>query len=316
MDYRCQNDELFLIPKVVDGKLCDSNTKKYKVKSLKQISGTKFPDYDEIVFEKENIIRPAEIKFITSKFNYHKDPKYKSDYLKFINQKGFIICVKHDELPQGIDLSSKIDIFQIDYFNFIEYCKENFSLLFSRQIDLHVHKNIWLMYASSNFYDEINNIKPAVITKRWAPSQNLGNLEIGIGDIILLFKCKGINRITSQKYFLENKRTPHPELVISNLNILKVTSNIFSREEYCIKNKFDFNDYLWPDEIKNGPKWKRIFDFDIIKKIEQPISLSDLYKSSEKSKIISTFFCEVFQSPNLGRKIEEEDYVNLLEYLI
>lgn len=65
MDYRCQNGELFLIPKIIDGKLYDSNTKKYKVKYLKQISGTKFPDYDEVIFEKGNKIRPAEIKFIS-----------------------------------------------------------------------------------------------------------------------------------------------------------------------------------------------------------------------------------------------------------
>ena len=172
------------------------------------------------------------------------------------------------------------------------------------------------MYASSNFYKEINNVKPAIITKRWAPSQNLGNLEIGIGDIIILFNCKGINRIVSQKYFLANQRAPHPDLIIHSLNILKVTSNIFSREEYCYKNGYSYDDYLWPDEIKNGPKWKRIFDFELIKTIDKPINLLDLYKNSDKSKITSTFFCQVFQSPNLGRKIDEENYVDLLEYLI
>ena len=87
MNYRCQNGGLFLIPKIIDGKLYDSNARKYKVKSLKQISGTKFPDYDEVVFEKGNNVRPAEIKFITSKFNYHKEKKYALDYSNFFKSK-------------------------------------------------------------------------------------------------------------------------------------------------------------------------------------------------------------------------------------
>jgi hypothetical protein len=308
--------DLFLYPIIKDGKLLDINNRGEKVINYKQISGTRFPDIDEIQFYKQKNIRPAEVKFVTSKFNYHNEKKYAKDYKMFNKQHGVIICVKHDFLPKGMRLNDSIDVYQIDYIDFIQYCKENFALLISRQIDLHFHKNIWIMYASSNFYNEVGGIKPGLITKRWAPSQNLGNLAVGIGDIILFIKCKGINRIQSQKYFLANSRVPHPELFIENMVITKVNSDILSREEYCYKNKIDYNTPLWPDEVKKGAKWKRIFEFDIIKNIHKPIFLNQLYNSSEKGKCVATFLTEVFQKPELARKIKEEDYIKLLEYIV
>lgn len=172
------------------------------------------------------------------------------------------------------------------------------------------------MYASSNFFNQEDDILPANQTKRWAPSQNLGNLEIGIGDIILFIRCKGVNRIQAQKYFLSNDRKPHPEVYIDKLIITEVRSNIYSREEYCYKNKLSVDDKLWPDEIKNGPKWEKIFDFEIIKNVEKEIYLHELYKYSNKTENLATFLVEVYQMPNLGRKITEEDYLKLLEYLI
>lgn len=316
MQYRFDNNELYLYPIIKNGKFFDKNNRKEKIIHYKQISGTRFPDIDEIKFIKEKNVRPAEIKFVTSKFNYHNEDKYKREYKLFKEKNGIIISVKHDLLPNGMKINDGIDVYQIDYFDFIQYCKENFSLLISRQIDLHMNRNIWIMYASSNFFEQKDNVLPAIKTKRWAPSQNLGNLEIGIGDIILFVKCKGLNRIQSQKYFLENNRVPSPELFIEKLIITTVNLNIISREEYCYKNKINFNDKLWPDEINNGPKWTKIFEFNIIKQVDKKIFLKKLYDYSNATESIAVFFTEVFQMPNLGKKITEENYLKFLEYIV
>jgi hypothetical protein len=316
MEQRFQNGELYLFPIIKSGKLIDTNNRKEKIIHYKQYSGTRFPDIDEIKFlgAKEN--RPGEVKFVTSKFNYHNEKKYINEYNKFKNNNGVIIVVKHDCLPNKLDLGSGIDVYQIDYIDFIQYCKENFSLLIARQLDLHLNKNIWIMYASKNFFEEENFILPAIKTKRWAPSQNLSNLEIGIGDIIIFIQCKGENRIQSQKYFLSHKRKPHPNVYINTMFITEVKTNILSREEYCYKKKINKNTALWPDEIQTPMKWDNIFEFNIIKEIKNNISLKELYDYSSKTQRIATFICEVYQMPNLGRKISEEDYLKLLEFMI
>jgi len=212
MQYRCQNRELFLFPKIVDGRLETSRFRRINVSELRQVSGTKFPDFDSIQFHNNRRRRPAEVKFVTSKFDYHQKSQYVETYRKFLEQRGIIISVKHDMLPIGLSFDSGIDVYELDYDDFIQYCKENFQLLFARQIDIHQQKNFWIMYASKNFYEEQQNIIPAKESKRWAPCQNLGNIEIGIGDIVLLFNCRGLNRIQAQQYYMANDKTPSVSL--------------------------------------------------------------------------------------------------------
>jgi hypothetical protein len=114
-----------------------------KVNKLESIDGTDFPDIKNIKLEKEQIFRPAEIKFTTSQFNYHKDKKYEKKFKDFVKAKGFIIVLNHDELPKYFE-NIDMEIYEIDRYDFSSYCRENFERLLNNQINQHTEKKYGL----------------------------------------------------------------------------------------------------------------------------------------------------------------------------
>ena len=102
-----------------------------KVSYLETIRGTSFPDVKKIHFVGEKDLRPAEVKFTTSLFNYHKSKVHISEFDEFQGSKGCIIVVRHDYLPAGLEQFKNIDIFELDINDFISFSRENFDRLCS-----------------------------------------------------------------------------------------------------------------------------------------------------------------------------------------
>jgi hypothetical protein len=85
---------------------------------------TSFPDINWMIIKDEKgnkYGRPAEIKFISSEFNYHKDKTYTASYLKFKNEKGSLIVLRHDTTPNGLLTDYNIDIYELDYQDFVSF---------------------------------------------------------------------------------------------------------------------------------------------------------------------------------------------------
>jgi hypothetical protein len=78
---------------IASGKLL-GKPKWIKVDKILPITGTTFPDIQAIKLKGDNNFRPAEVKFTTSLFNYHKDIKYRDKFQELVNHNGFIGCFR------------------------------------------------------------------------------------------------------------------------------------------------------------------------------------------------------------------------------
>lgn len=324
MNHRFSQNSLYLFQKISDGSLIVKE-KKVKVKDLDKIVNTRFPDVDGIVLPDSNLKRPAEIKFVTSSFDYHKDKKKKSDYIKFKNENGFIIALKHDYLPaELLNDYVNLDVYELDYNDFISFAQENFNRLLNRQLKLRQFSRIWIMMQSKNFSTGADGVLPARESHIWCPSENLTTFDLDVNDKVLFIKTSGSSYQAVGKEFNKEGKIKE-KWSLQEIFIGSVTSNIMSRDEYCsisAKNKIEA---LWYDETPTGKKdpriykrkastirWNKVFEFDEKKQILNiDIEFNDIFKD------VPDFVLAVIAAFTQQRstEINHETYEALLEFL-
>ena len=273
MNYSVDCSNLKLKPVFINGKLVSHNSKFAKVTYMLPISNTRFPDVDEITIKHDlKGKRPAEVKFRTSQFEYHSDKKYKEKYAKFKINNGCIIVAKHDYLPVGLE-EDNIDVFELDIESLELFGKENFSRLFNTQIRHHSYEKIWIMETSLNFYEGTDDIKPAIDSHIWCPTEHLTSLDLDINDKVIFIKTKGVS-----KQNVQGHKNIHEDWILDELYIAKVSKPIKNRKEYCQLSNISYMSPLWYDETIEGQmnsrvrkrqhkpingdwRWKRVFEF-------------------------------------------------------
>ena len=251
-----------------------------KVSAMDPIFGTDFPDIKGIKLEGERNLRPADIKFTSSLFNYHIDKKYRDKFKDFLKNNGFIIVLSHDYLPKHLD-ENNVDIYEIDRYDFTSFCRENFDRLLNRQIKLHTENKVWIMYQGSNFDLEENGIKSARKSNVQCPTDNLTSFDLAIGDRILFIKTIGASSQDVQNNFLKVE----DKWKLTELTITEVKSKIRSRIEYCQLKKISYKNKLWVnDPFENNIwRWNRVFEFKIIKTISKNILFHELLNTKTNS---------------------------------
>ena len=287
------------------------NEKWIKVKHLEPILGTDFPDIKGIILEKDKKSRPAEIKFSTSLFNYHRDSKYKVQFKKFKMDKGFLIVLGHDHFPKEFEKIDNLDIYEIDKNDFIVFCKENFNRLLNRQLKQHTETKVWIMYEGPNFNLTNNNIKSARFSNIWCPTQNLNSFDLDVGDRVLFIKVGGASRQDVQnKYNTVENKWYLDEIVIG-----RITSKIRSRYEYCQLRKIPLSTQLWVnDPQENGLwRWNRVFEFKILKIFNKKIMFSEI--GSKDTEVLIETIREVY-CYQYSRELALEEYRNFLEKIL
>ena len=298
---------------IASGKLL-GKSKWVKIVEDIHIAGTSFPDVKAIKLKGSSGYRPAEIKFTTSLFNYHKDTKSAAKFLDFIAQRGFILVLAHDYLPTAglIEKYPEVDVYEIELEDFISYCRENFSRLLNRQIKAHNTTRIWIMYQGPNFVRGSSETPPATETLRWCPTENLNGFDLAPGDRVLFIKTSGIDTQKLQKMYLSEKIVSDKWLLV-NVHIAEVTSKIFSRFEYNQFKKNHSDKQLWPaDPAKNGIwRWNRVFEFKKIKSIERPIKMLNLF-NDVLGEVFVIKALEVY-CYGISREISHLQYRNFLE---
>jgi len=296
--------------RIMDGILL-RREKWYKVEELQPITSSDFPDIKLIQLKGINKTMPAEIKFTTSLFGYHKGQHYKDSFDKFIQKKGFILVVNHDYIPKGLE--NKISVFELDKPDFISFCRENFTRLLNRQIKMHSETKVWIMYQGPNFSEMADNIKSGRESKIWCPTENLTSFDLATGDRILFVKTKGASTQNVQRNYLDGKILSAWRF--SEMWIGEITSTINSRREYCQIKKFPYSTQLWKNDPKknNSWRWNRVFSFKKIKAIKIDLSMNELYKNKQTKDFVEAVveaFCY-----NKSREIPLEQYRNVLEYI-
>jgi hypothetical protein len=282
-----------------------------KVNGLKPIDGTDFPDIKGIKLENEQKFRPAEIKFTTSLFNYHKDKKYSRKFEDFTDNNGFLIVLSHDYLPKYFEKIKDMEIYAIDRYDFTTFCKENFDRLLNRQINQHTENKIWIMYQGPNFDSEDKKTKSARKSHLWCPTENLTSFDLAIGDRLIFIKTIGGSTQDVQNNFDKIK----DKWTLTELVITEVKSKIRNRIEYCQLNKISYAKKLWVnDPFENDIwRWNRVFEFKIIKSINKSILLSELMNSRAKGFVeaVIDVYCHQY-----SRELMLNEYRDLIETLV
>jgi hypothetical protein len=281
-----------------------------KVKYFEPISGTDFPDIKEIKLEKDKKNRPAEIKFSTSLFNYHRDNKYQSNYKKFKKNNGFLIVLSHDQLPK--EFENNIDVYEIDKNDFIVFCKENFDRLLDRQLKKHTQTKVWIMYEGPNFNLFTEKIKSARQSNIWCPSENLNGFDLTNGDRVLFIKVAGASRQDVQNNYYAVK----DKWFLDEIVITEVTSKILSRYEYCQLNNIDFSEQLWVNDEYTEKKlwrWNRVFEFKVLKVLNNKILFSKF--NNKNTKLFIETIREVYCYQR-SRELALNEYKIFLEQLL
>ncbi len=311
---RFKSNNLKLLQICYNGKFKE---KEVKVVNLEDITDTKFPDVDCITIKSDKKgKRPAEVKFLTSQFKYHTEKKYKDKYNKFLEKNGFVLVYKHDIIPDKLDID-KIDIYQLNQTDFINFVKENFERLFYQQVKEKKDRNIWISYCGreSNFNKEYikggYNIKSARESKIWCPTTDISPNEMTVGDKIIFIKTSGVK----QQYIQNQYENSISEWYLEDMYICEARTPIMSREEYCRRNKIDSKSFLWASEIKDNDKekYRYVFKFDIKTSYENlhiPLELLRLQMPDlVDNKIKNLFIAQ--RDKNIGL----DDYIELIEYI-
>ncbi|WP_163536363.1 hypothetical protein [Gracilibacillus sp. YIM 98692] len=320
LEYRTKQNKLYLYKTFSKGKRVLKRAL-FKVNMIKPIE-TSFPDINEMLFEGTNRVRPAEVKFLTSLFDYHKIDKYDREFNKFKKENGCIIVLKHDLLPNGLINKFKVDIYEIDIEDFRAFVIENFNRLIQKQLQNRDNKyqKIWLTSQVNNFYHHYRTypVKPARLSGIWCPTNNLTSFDLAKGDKILFVKSGGEFQIKQKlnKYW-KDQNAIYPNWKLQKLFVGKVTSPIMSREEYCDIHGIDPSIPLWNDEYKSGKtKWTRVFSFEKEREIiingNKGISVSEAY--GDLGELIFPILFDVYTQQNT-REITPNQYFSLLEYI-
>jgi hypothetical protein len=287
-----------------------------KVSSVKPIVGTAFPDIQAIAFQKQkDIFRPAEVKFTTALFNYHNEEKYAIKFNEFVERNGFVIVASHDYLPKGLtDRFKAVDVCEIEIEDFITFCRENFARLLNRQIKSHTSTRVWLMYQGPNFNEGTNRIRPGRESRIWCPTENLNGFDLTIGDRVLFCKTNGLGRMELQKKYLQEGKIDI-RWMLSEIVVTEVKSKIFGRKEYLDFKKLPYDTELWKNDPveKERYRWNRVFEFSIVKVIQNKHSMERLYSISGSKSFAERCF-ETF-CYGKSRELSLKSYRDLLEVL-
>lgn len=283
----------------------------FKVKDLGPITTTAFPDVESITFMGSKKGRPAEVKFATSQFHYHKGSAHAHTFRKFAKNNGFLLVVNHDEIPEGI---SDIDVYELDQTDFISFCRENFPRLLSGQIRSRTGSKVWVMNQNRNFYDESKDAKAAKDSGIWYPTENLAGLDLDIGDRVLFVKAEGSSRKRVEQEYSKGK-IPE-EWSLTSIWIGEISSKIMSRREYSHSKHIPYDTKLWKDDRRRiDGSWgsNRVFSFRRVKEIKKDLPLQNLHKSKNLKDFVVAV-AQVFISKR-SREITQAQYRSLLEFL-
>ena len=307
-----------------DGVLQQAKERKINVLALAPINNTRFPDVDSITINKDlKGARPAEIKFVTSSFDYHKSDKER--FQRFVQSYGCIIVVKHDELPRDLLTEyPNVDIFALNEFDFISFANENFERFINRQIKVRSFKKVWLMMQSPNFIKGAEGVLPARESGIWCPSENLDCFDLAVGDTILFIKTQGAS-IQSVNGDWCRKREINPKWRLDEFWIGRVIRPIQNREEYCMRMGRPIDFPLWYDEtetgrndkrvrqrVGNGIRWNRVFGFHPVESLSN-LDISFKYLYSRFPSFVEATIDAYTKSKS--REINIDIYIALLEFL-
>lgn len=285
-----------------------------QVTQLEPIFNTLFPDIKGLKIKGSKEARPAEVKFTTSLFKYHISSQHISQFNEFKSKNGIILVLSHDYLPQKL-IEYKLDVFEIDKYDFINFCRENFIRLLNRQIKLSDSQKYWIMYQGPNFNMGADGIKPARMNGVWCPTENLTGFDLGIGDKILFIKTRGASTQDVQRIYLDEGRIFNT-WVLEELWIGEISSTIYSREEYCQLKGVDYETKLWVNDLKRGNKWRwnRVFEFKYINQFNEPIMMKDIFNNIRTRGFVQAVleaFCY-----RKSREVSSDEYQSLLELII
>jgi hypothetical protein len=327
MYHRFYNGKLLLKLVVKEGKV-QYNSKTFTVDEINIING-QFPDVEKINFKKDYSYkdgRQAEVKFLTSDFNYHKQPRHVKAFKDFFKNGGCIIVLRHDKPPKELFENYPIDIYELDYDDFNNYVKENHDRLLHKQIlgrSGKAHKT-WLFSATKkNFYG--NKIKhngkvvtPSMDTGIWCPKNPTDPYEIAEKDKVIFIRFTGpqSTQVAIRKYWEEYNEI-HPKWVIKKIWIGEVTMPLMSRDQYCEKMGVDALEPLWPSEIEikkdgNVKYWPQVFGYKLTKEIDKEIYLAEAYE--ELDELVYPVFFNLFIQQN-AVNITDVQYIKFLEWL-
>lgn len=280
-----------------------------KVTSLNPIMGTAFPDVELIGLANPSGT-PAEVKFTTSLFDYHRQDPLK--FKDFMNNHGIIIVLSHDYLPSELE-SYNVSVYEIDQADFTSFCRENFVRLLNRQIKLHTETKVWIMYQGPNFNLGSSDVKPARESHIWCPTENLSGFDLAIRDRVLFVKTR--NASTQQVQNAHLRDEVYDNWLLDELYIAELCSTIYSRTEYCTLRKKPQTTPLWRnDEMRNGDwRWNRVFEFKHVSTVKPKVLMRKMLDIETLRGFIlaaTEAFCY-----NKSREISLEEYRDLLEYL-
>jgi hypothetical protein len=318
MEYRANQGNLVMYQVMQNGALKGKKTKVY-VPKLDPIE-TSFPDINWMNIKDEkgkNYGRPAEIKFISSEFNYHKDKTYADSYLKFKNEKGCLIVLKHDTTPNGLLTDYNIDIYELDYQDFVSFVYENFHRLLHKQLINREGDSLkyWIMSQTTNFYKNYKTypVRPANESHIWCPTDNLSSYDLAKKDKIIFIKFGGKFQIKQDvQSAWRNYHDIDSNWILQQLWVGEITVPIMNRKEYCDLQGINFSEPLWNDEVKSNKKWPRVFQFKKERVINCNIKLKELH--TKIKDIVHPVFFEVFTQQN-SREISPDQYIKLLEVI-
>ena len=314
------------------------NNPKWKpVDSLEPITDTFFPDVDGISLGVRGAMVPAEVKFITSKFAYHKptDPRNP----EYQVQKNLGLCVmvmKHDYMPPGLS-AEELDVWEFDYQDFTAFCIDNFTLLLREQLDIEVGRRYLLMHpGQDNFYrkNDAQNIAPAIESGIWCPQTTFTGYDIAPGDRVLFVNStrgwgaiqqalqnerERLNQGGSRRNWISREANLADGWKLKNLTICEVTSTIMSREEYCDLNQHPRNIKLWNvDPLVGGQrtKWPRVFEFKTLYEFEVDLEMSAIYDRKVGHYLIDKLANFLRLQGRVKIELKIEEYECLLQKII
>lgn len=321
LTHRFQQGNLRLRQIAISGQL-QSKQVWIKVDELAPITDTRFPDINQIRLKGERNSRAAEVKYLTSSFNYHQDKKYAEAFKKFTSSDGFIIVLRHDFLPKNLFSSfPTCDIYEIDEVDFVSFAIENFTRLLNRQLKLHKYQKFWVMQQSKNFWFNESEVLPAYKSGLWCPSDKLTTFDLGVGDTVIFVRHKGrsyqkvANCWSEKSQIIDN-------WFLMDVFIGRVTLPLQSRIEYCQRHKVNPDAPIWYDETVTSAsdsrvrhrtdKWQYVFGFNKVVYLKSlHIPLSELVFEIPE---FVTAIREVYAT-HVSREIPQSVYTQLLEYI-
>jgi hypothetical protein len=317
MNIRFDQNDLKIRNVVNQGRIVH-NPKWERVTSMEPIVDTAFPDIKSISLGTVSRNRPAEIKFISSKFHYHKT--HPNEYSTFKKANGCIVVMRHDHLPKG--LTDPIDVWELSIDDFSSFCRENFSRLLNRQIQSSYGQRVWIMYQGPNFNNK--GVAPSARDSGiWCPTEAMTGFDLSPGDRVIFVKTSGAATQYVQPPYLAYERgqtksvnwtTGVTQWMIDEIFIAEVVSPIFSRAEYCAKEKIPLSTQLWNNDTKKNGQWRwdRVFEFKKVSSA-QPQKSASLIHNKSTSKFfdcLAEAYCY-----RKSRELSSDEYLQFAEVL-